>query len=92
MDVDSFGRGICDGNSLELKHMLRQSKVQTVLPLIVVRCTCCVLAQTAPAAPNHPWHVPEQRDIGMTEKQLSLIEFALNSVKTYSLAVISHTY
>ena len=66
--------------------MLRHSKAHTALLLIVVRWTSCILAQTAPAAPNHPWHVPEERGIGMADKQLSLIEFALDPARTYSLA------
>jgi len=52
--------------------------VQTALLLMVVRWTSCILAQTAPASPNHPWHGPEERDIGMAEKQFSLIEFGLD--------------
>jgi outer membrane protein len=66
--------------------MLRHSKVQAALLLIVVQCTSCILAQTAPASANHPWHGPEEKDIGMAEKQFSLIEFGLDPAKPYSLA------
>jgi len=60
--------------------------VQAALLLIVVQCTSCILAQTAPASANHPWHGPEEKDIGMAEKQFSLIEFGLDPAKPYSLA------
>jgi len=66
--------------------MLRHSKVQAALLLIVVQCASCILAQTAPASANHPWHGPEEKDIGMAEKQFSLIEFGLDPAKPYSLA------
>jgi outer membrane protein len=66
--------------------MLRHSKVQAVLLLIVVQCTGCILAQTAPASPNHPWHGSEEGNIGMAEKQFSVIEFGLDPAKPYSLA------
>jgi outer membrane protein len=66
--------------------MLRHSKVQAALLLIVVQCTSCILAQTAPASANHPWHRPEEKNIGMAEKQFSLIEFGLDPAKPYSLA------
>ena len=60
--------------------------MQAALLLIVVQCTSCILAQTAPASANHPWHGPEEKDIGMAEKQFSLIEFGLDPAKPYSLA------
>jgi outer membrane protein len=66
--------------------MLRHSKVQAALLLIVVQCTSCILAQTAPASANHPWHGSEEGNIGMAEKQFSLIEFGLDPAKPYSLA------
>src|SRR5579864_4974239 len=66
--------------------MLRHSKVQAALLLIVVQCTSCIVAQTAPASANHPWHGPEEKDIGMAEKQFSVIEFGLDPAKPYSLA------
>lgn len=64
--------------------------------LIILRCAAIFFAclafasrapaQTAPVAPDQPWHAPVERDIERDATQLHDYRFAVDPAKTYTLA------
>lgn len=45
-----------------------------------------IFAQTAPAAPDHPWHSPEERKIEVESKSFRDSGFTIDPNRTYTLA------
>ena len=46
----------------------------------------CVLAQSAPASPDHPWHGHEEQEIEVDAKNFRVPSFGTEPDRTYSLA------
>jgi outer membrane protein len=49
-------------------------------------CARCALGQTAPTAPDHPWHAPAEQKIEADAKNFQELRFSIDPAKTYTLA------
>lgn len=48
-------------------------------------CATCAFGQTAPGAPDHPWHAPAESKIEADAKAIRDFRFSVDPAKTYSL-------
>ena len=53
--------------------------------LFVLRCTNCVLAQSAPVSADHPWHSPAEFKVEADARNIADSAFPVDAAKTYSL-------
>jgi len=58
----------------------------TAIPLLVLLFAGHVLAQTAPASPDHPWHFPGERQMEDDAKHFRQSRLSIEPDRTYSLA------
>jgi outer membrane protein len=49
-------------------------------------CARCACGQTAPTAPDHPWHAPTEQKIEADAKNFQELKFSVDPTKTYTLA------
>ena len=69
-----------------LKQRSAHSRLGGIISLAVLLSARCVLAQSAPFSPDHPWHASAELKIEADAKTYSDFRFNIDPAKTYSLA------
>jgi len=57
-----------------------------VMSFLVLLSARCVLGQSAPVSPDHPWHASAELEIEADAKTYSDLRLSINPAKTYSIA------
>src|ERR1700741_1773701 len=65
--------------------MWRLTKLHSALLIATLLTANCVLAQSAPVSPDHPWHGPWEQRIEADAQKFPDVRFSIDPAKTYPL-------